>query len=153
MKKTIEIIEMMVILLVITFILNTYFFAFLKVFGSSMEPSYYNGDHLIIKKWGRYSYNDVVAFFELEDQVFAIKRIVALPGDKIESDGNNIFVNGNKVASFEGEAYTFDLLDDEYYFLGDNHSISKDSRHYGPVRQEFIKGKVVGRVWPILRRE
>lgn len=153
MKKIIEIIEIIVVVLVITFILNTYFFTLYKVYGSSMEPAFENGDHLIVKKWGKYTYNDVVVFFEMEDQVFAIKRIAALPGDKIESDGNNIFVDGNQVVSFESEAFSFTLLDDEYYFLGDNHSISKDSKHYGPVRQEFIKGKVIGRVWPIFRRE
>ena len=153
MKKFVEIIELVLVVLVITFILNTYFFTLYKVYGSSMEPAYYNGDHLIVKKWGKYNYNDVVAFFEMDDQVFAIKRIVALPGDKIESDGNNILVNGEQVVPFESEAFMFTLLDDEYYFIGDNHNISKDSRHYGPVREEFIKGKVIGRIWPIFRGE
>ncbi len=149
MKKIIEIIELLIVVLVITFILNTYLFSFLKVYGPSMEPTFHHEDLLLIRKWGDYKANHIISFYKVDEQIFLVKRIIAIPGDNIESDGDNIFVNGVKSVPYQGEAFAFTLMDDEYFIVGDNHEVSIDSRNFGPIKKEFIQGIVIGRVWPV----
>jgi len=90
-------------------------------------------------------------------KLFAIKyihRIIALPGETIEWKNYEIWVNNRKLE----EPYMFDpftnrytetnefekvtLKDDEYFVIGDNRSISVDSRRFGPVKRENIISKV-----------
>ena len=83
-----------------------------------------------------------------------IKRIIALPGETIEWKNYEIWINNRKLE----EPYMFDkftnryketnefekvtLKDDEYFVMGDNRSISVDSRRLGPVKREYIISKV-----------
>ena len=114
---------------------------------------------------------DVVVFKYPEDPSRDfIKRCVGLPGDEIEIVDKNLFVNGHKV---EDHAYTFRLdsrtyprsvfLDDSYrnrdnfgpetvpaghyFFMGDNRDNSNDSRFWGPVPAEYIKGRAFLIYW------
>ena len=41
-----------------------------------------------------------------------------------------------------------DRADDEYFILGDNRLISKDSRYFGPIKESDLMGEVVFRIWP-----
>ena len=114
---------------------------------------------------------DVVVFkFPEDPSRDFIKRCVGLPGDEIEIVDKNLFVNGQKV---EDHDYTFRLdprnyprsvfLDDSYrhrdnfgpetvpdghyFFLGDNRDNSNDSRFWGAVPAEFIKGRAFLIYW------
>lgn len=122
------------------------------VIGTSMLPNYHNGDRFfIVKDWcvTEYNYEDVVCV-DIEDKML-IKRIIGLPGDLIEFKDGAVYRNGEKL---DESAYLpdgtqtviapnrptfYELGENEYFLLGDNRAVSKDSRSFGAVTS--LKGK------------
>ena len=135
------------------------------VSGSSMIPTFQNGDYLIIDKM---SYklnepkrNDIVVFRYPNDQTkFFIKRIIGLPNETVNIEGSVITIineehqNGFSldqpyVESVSDNTVHFELKDDEYFVMGDNRRASSDSRYWGAVARKSIKGRVLLRLFPI----
>ena len=96
---------------------------------------------------------DIVAF-SYQQQVM-IKRLVALPGDKVEIAGNAARINGHESTCLgpidatppvSVQPKTTQLRADEFFMLGDNRRYSSDSRVFGPVRQKALLGRVTW-VW------
>jgi signal peptidase I len=127
--------------------------------GSAMEPTYKDGDYLLINKLSKkYQRGDIVIFrYPQNPKEFFIKRIIALPGEKIQLKNGLVYLyNQQNPAGYQlNEPYlqsntkTFgldekviELGDNEYYMLGDNRSASKDSRSFGPVKESYFIGKV-----------
>ena len=123
------------------------------VSGESMEPNYYNGDRFfMVREWidDDYDYGDVVCV-KIDDKVL-IKRIIGKPGDLIELIDVDVYRNGEKI---DESAYLDDSVEtertgisskfivgmNEYFVLGDNRSVSLDSRIIGPVNT------VMGKTW------
>ena len=97
------------------------------------------------------------------------KRLVGLPGEDLRITDGKLYVNDTHVpiTNREGEIYytnpgyagsclksstdTFKVPAGQYFVLGDNSPNSSDSRYWGCVPAENIKGKVVGRYWPVNR--
>lgn len=106
------------------------------VSGASMEPTFHNGDYLIIDELS-YQFNgpqknDVIIFhYPLDPSKYFIKRVEGVPGEKINTNGKEIALKEN-----------------EYYVLGDNRGASSDSRIWGPVTKNFIVGRAIVRLWP-----
>ncbi len=100
--------------------------------GSSMVPTFQNGDYLIIDeityRFREPERGEVIVFrYPKNPSQFFIKRIVGLSGETV---GGII------------------LAQDEYYVLGDNNSASSDSRYWGPVKSKLIIGRAILRLWP-----
>ena len=76
-----------------------------------------------------------------------IKRIVAVPGDRVQIVEGVLYVNGSPES--KAGLYNFPVDYDhvmgegEYYILGDNRRVSRDSSEYGPIRAGWIYGKVI----------
>lgn len=106
------------------------------VSGASMEPTFKNGDYLIVDELS-YQFNgpqknDVIIFhYPLDPSKYFIKRVEGVPGEKINTNGKEITLKEN-----------------EYYVLGDNRGASSDSRIWGPVTKNFIVGRALVRLWP-----
>lgn len=131
-----------------------------------MEPTYVNGEYLIIDQI-TYRFNepkrgDVITFRYPEDpSVFFIKRIVGLPGETVVVDDEIVTVTIPGVetiqlvepyAKFDGPLFgrqSLTLEDDEYYVLGDNRPRSADSRVWGALPKENIMGRAFLRLLPI----
>lgn len=130
--------------------------------GHSMEPSLLDGDRLIVD---RVSYNlvdaqrgDVVVLrYPRNPAVDFVKRIVGLPGDQVELRDGGLYVNGAQVPcpwEWIGDHEDMPPVrvpDGNYFVLGDNRPISCDSREFGLVAAELIKGRVCARFWPLDR--
>lgn len=127
--------------------------------GSSMEPCLHDGDRLVVD---RVSYNlaevqrgDVVVLrYPRNPAVDFVKRIVGLPGDRIEMHRGTLFVNGDPCDAYgcipdRQELAALEVPDGNYFVLGDNRPISCDSRDFGLVAQELLKGRVRVRFWPL----
>ena len=133
--------------------------------GQSMDPALTNQDVVLINKQA-YTFDqpqryDIVAFKLKEDTegYFNIKRIIGLPGEKVQIKNGHIFINGDVVSDLpfddlimtEGLAVDeVTLGEDEYFLMGDNCNNSEDSRYVniGNISLKEISGKVFFRVSP-----
>jgi len=130
--------------------------------GESMFPTFNNLDYLFIEKisyyFSSFKRGDVIVFRSpINESEFFIKRIIGLPGEKIEiNKGKIIIIKDNKKIEIE-EPYINDLLNknlkaiinnNEYFVLGDNRNKSFDSEEWGNLKKDKIIGKVFVRVWP-----
>ena len=108
--------------------------------------------------WNRLRRGDVVVFERPGGQggVY-IKRIAGLPGEDIRIAGGLVYLNGDLlVENFVQGVPKADTKEwfngpDEYFLLGDNRGDSNDSRSFGPVAGELIKGRAWLRCWPLPR--
>lgn len=166
-----EIIKVVSISLAIILPVRYYLIQPFYVKGASMEPNFHDHEYLIIDEIS-YRLNEpvrgqVIVFrYPKDPQEYFIKRIIGLPGEKVQiKDGQvKIFNNESPDGVVLNEIYLPDGLgtydnsesiiqigENEYFVLGDNRPASKDSRSFGPVDKAFITGKVLFRGWPFDR--
>ena len=167
------------VVVIIVLLLFIFVVGLQQVVGPSMEPTLHEGNIAIVNKLlyrvGKIERNDIIVL--MQDEKYMIKRVVGLPGEKVEYKDNYVFVNGEQfkepfidfdkvhtedfsVASLrcktENVCCDADAASDEcntipegmYIVLGDNRENSLDSRDYGLVKRKQIVGKVWMRVWP-----
>ncbi len=180
-----ETLETVAIALVIFFALQLSFQNY-KVEGASMEPSFKEGEYLMVNKVVYVSFDpsslrsvlpflpgksgdgfrlfhppnrgEVIIFhFPKDPSRDFIKRVIGLPGDRIEIRRGDVFVNGEKIDELYIERKgTFSMSEltvpqDTYFVLGDNRVVSNDSREWGGVPKENIIGKAWFAYWPTSR--
>lgn len=129
------------------------------VSGSSMNPTYYNGDVLkgeIVTSYTKIERGDVITFSH--DHTTLIKRVVGLPGETISFDNGSLYIDDAlldtdypdmKDPGILADGSKIKLKSDEYFCLGDNRNNSMDSRVFGPVKRSQIHLKIVD---PIFKR-
>lgn len=164
-----ETIKVVVISLAIILPIRYYLVQPFFVKGASMEPSFEDGDYLLVDeisyRFSQPTRGDVIIFRYPEDRSqFFIKRIIGLPGETIEVKNNKVIIYNTE--SSEGfllaESYLgpnqetlgnmlVRLDGNEYFVLGDNRLASSDSRRWGPVDKTLITGKAFLRAWPFGR--
>jgi len=155
MKIIKEIIPYIVIVLVVVLI-RTFIITPVRVDGDSMKNTLKNGDILLLYKLGSINRLDIIVLDEEKDNEKIIKRVIGLPGETVAIKKGKIYIN-DKVIDDEyayGETSDYDkvtLEDDEYFILGDNRLISKDSRYFGPIKKSEKKGKIVFRLFPFTK--
>jgi len=130
--------------------------------GHSMEPSLQDGDRLVVDRVscsvGEMHRGDVVVLrYPRNTEVDFVKRIVGLPGDRVALRNGQLWVNGAMapddwtcIADRE-TTRDFEVPTGCYFVLGDNRPISCDSREFGLVPGELLKGRVRARFWPLDR--
>lgn len=155
MKVIKEVIPYIVIVVVVVLI-RTFIITPVRVDGDSMKNTLKNGDILLLYKLSSINRFDIIVLDEEKDNEKIIKRVIGLPGDTVAIKKGKIYIN-DKVIDDEyayGETSDYDkvtLGDDEYFILGDNRLISKDSRYFGPIKEKEIKGKIVFRLFPFTK--
>lgn len=148
-----------------TLVVKTFFIDTFVVRGDSMEPAFRDGDYLILDKVSYHFYKPqkgdvVVVRSEEPDQNF-IKRIVGLPGERIEIQNGIIAIKKDRVSEgkileepylFSGAITPIDTVialdDEEYFIMGDNRLFSIDSRTLGPFSASRFKGRVLFSIHP-----
>ena len=160
------------ILEVIVFAVGIFFFVYLlimrphKIKGQSMMPNFPDAEYLLTEKVSYYLHKpqrgDVVVFTppvsELDE---FIKRIVALPGERIMIKSGEVYVNGNLLketyipddfntyeGSFLSEGVEYTVPEGKFFVMGDNREHSSDSRYWGPVTPKEISGRAWVIYWP-----
>ncbi|NCQ16206.1 signal peptidase I [Candidatus Falkowbacteria bacterium] len=166
-----ELIKVVLISLAIIIPIRYYLIQPFYVKGASMEPNFYDREYLIIDeisyRFHEPARGDIVVFrYPRNPEEYFIKRVIGLPGEKVQIKDGAIYIynqaqpDGLKLAEayLLADTLTYGLSgaavalgDGEYYVLGDNRNASKDSRSFGPVDKKFITGRVLLRGWPFNR--
>jgi len=128
--------------------------------GNSMEPTYRDGDHLIIDKltyrFRQPARTEAVAFYyPLNPERSFIGRVIAREGDTVRGVNGSVFVNGQELTenyvspTFRGkDNFGPTIVPEGYYFImGDRRDSVSDSRHWGGVPRKYVWGRVFGRIW------
>ena len=140
-------------IIIFIIIIRMYIITPVRVDGTSMHQTLADGDILLLYKMAQYDRYDIVVLDEEYDDEIIIKRIIGLPGETVEIKDNKIYIDEVEInddyAYGETSDYEKITLDDgEYFILGDNRLISKDSRYFGPVKKDDLMGEAVFRLWP-----
>jgi len=161
-----EVAKIVIIALVIVVPIRYFLFQPFFVKGQSMEPNFENGDYLIVDEIS-YRFHDpqrgdVVVFkYPYNSSQRYIKRIIGLPGETVEiKDGKVIIINDKENQVLDESKYLsssvqtfgngdFVINPGEYFVLGDNRSVSADSRSWGLLPRYDMVGKVFLRAWPL----
>ncbi|MDQ7030009.1 MAG: signal peptidase I [Ardenticatenia bacterium] len=153
-----EIIETIVLTVVIFLLIRIPTQTF-RIEGFSMEPSFIPGQYLIVNKavyWFREPSRGEVVVFRFSDNPPQdyIKRIIGLPGETVEVQNGQVYINGQPLEEpwplkpgFYSDA-PITLGPNEYYVLGDNRGNSSDSHAWGPLDGDRIIGKAWIAYWP-----
>jgi signal peptidase I len=139
----------------------TFLYQPVRVEGTSMLPRLVDQDRLFINKFVYHfeaiEPGDVVVFhYPRDPQKSYIKRIIAIPGDRLLIDRGRVYVNGKLLSEpYIPEEYRdtrsqdeMIIPKDEYFVMGDHRSISSDSREFGAVKRDLIYGKAAFVYWP-----
>ncbi len=158
-----EVVKVVLLALLIVFPIRYFLFQPFIVRGSSMEPSFYEADYLIVDQIS-YRFRDpergeVVVFnYPQDPQKRHIKRIIGLPEEEVVIEEGRIFItDADETILLEEEYLTLprtldeeriSLGEDEYFVMGDNRGSSFDSRNWGSLPEENIIGKVFFQISP-----
>lgn len=135
------------------------------VSGASMENTFHSGEYLIVDqisyRFEEPEAGDVIVFrYPRNPSTFFIKRVIGMPGDTINIDGNVVTITNETYPNgyVLDEPYINDmapntfltesLSDREYFVMGDNRDHSSDSRTWGVLQRENIIGRALVRLFP-----
>ncbi len=146
-----------VFILVFVLGIKRYVVSPIKVNGESMMTTLHDGDIMILNIIG-YRFDDIKRFDIVvvrEKHELLIKRVIGLPGEKIEYKDNQLYVNGKKVKDDYGseitEDFSVEVAKNHYFVLGDNRTNSMDSRVFGAFPKKSIMGKTNLILFPFSR--
>ncbi|MWC29336.1 signal peptidase I [Paenibacillus sp. MMS18-CY102] len=151
----------LVLAVVLSFLIQNYAFAQVKVINISMQNTLVEGQRLFEDKITYHistpKRGDIVIIDDPTQDRNLVKRVIGLPGETIDIRDGYVFINGVKLE----EAYTkgmtyprvikmpYTIPAKHIFVMGDNREQSDDSRTFGAVKYDDIEGRVVLRVWPL----
>jgi signal peptidase I len=168
-----EYFESIAITAIIALFATTFVVQAFKIPTGSMESNLLIGDHLLVNKfvYGLHSgflskilpykelkRGDVIVFkYPHSPEVAYVKRLIGLPGEKVEMVGRTVYIDGKPLE----ETYTqyidagsiyehygpFTVPEGQYFAMGDNRDNSQDSRFWGNVPRDHIIGKALAIYW------
>ena len=136
-----------IIVLIAIILIRTFLYSPIRVNRTSMYPTLQDKEFMILNK---IALKDGIDRFDIvvvkTNNTNIIKRVIALPGESVMYKDNKLYINGKVMEDNYSKTATEDfdnivLKEDEYFVMGDNREVSKDSRIIGPVNIKSIKGK------------
>ncbi|CDN43598.1 MULTISPECIES: signal peptidase I [Paenibacillus] len=175
-KEVFEWVKALAIAAILVWLIRWFLFAPFAVDGPSMQPNFHTGERLIVNKIifdiRQPHRGEVVVFHVPQEGRDFIKRVIALPGDKVKVEGDDVFVNdvkqdepylkqaieeANKKGelwnqtgpNFPNENVTEGTVPaDSFLAMGDNRSNSEDSRRIGYIPYKQLIGRADVIFWP-----
>ena len=150
-----------IVIIIVVVLVRTYIITPVIVVGDSMVPTLKENQILLLNK-ADYKFNEIerydIVVIKVENSEI-IKRVIGLPGENIEYRDNILYIDGNKVETkynFETDDFTLHSIcncdkipQDKYLVLGDNRTVSADSRIIGLIDKKDIEGSAHISIWPI----
>ena len=161
MKKFIKELVPYVIIVLVVVLIRSFLVTPVIVSGDSMVPTLKDKELLLLNKIN-YRLNDIKRFdivvIRLDNKEI-IKRVIGLPGEEVLYRSNTLYINGHEIENkynFDTEDFSLKTIcncqripEDKYLVLGDNRSVSADSRIMGLIDREDIEGSVEISLWPV----
>ena len=149
-KHIVEIILASILAVFIAGFIRIFFFDTYIITNKSMQPTLDEGDEILLIKrnfiFDRIKNFDIIVFRMGENNL--VKRVIGCEGDRIEIIDGELYLNNDLI---KYEYYIFDeeynasyiIGKNQYFVLGDNISVSEDSRSFGLINESYIIGKVI----------
>ena len=158
-----EFVQILFLSALIVLVLNNFIVQLYWIPSPSMEPTLLIKDRVIVSKvsyWrNQPERGDIIVFkFPLDTKINLIKRVIGLPGERLSVKNNLVYINDKALT----EPYVptqikipdfgpVEIPAGQYFMMGDNRENSADSRVWGFVKHEQIRGKAVYLYWPFTR--
>ena len=151
----------LVIVAAVAILVATLWLPVLQIYGSSMSTTLEDGEIVVSIKSSDFEQGDIVSFYY--NNKILIKRVICGAGDWVDIDeSGTVYVNGveleepyltEKALGDCNITLPYQVPDGKIFVMGDHRSTSVDSRNtaVGCVAQEQIVGKIVFRVWPVMK--
>lgn len=149
------------IAVLIAVVLRVFVFDVVWIGGASMGEALRAGDAVLVTKFDYWTstprQGDIIAYVPNGSAEAYIKRVIAIPGQKIEINAGYTLINDaplseSYVTREDDKSYAaIQLQGNEYYCMGDDRKASADSRQHGPVTGGQVKGKARIILWPLNR--
>jgi len=167
-----EVVETLVLTVLIFLGIQTFVAQPYKVQQGSMETTLLQDQYVLVDKltprWATYSHGDIVVFDPPESWTSVggvpfIKRVIGLPGDRIELRDGLVYVNDIRLREdylfsangrpestdpTPGGATSWLVPEDGLFVMGDHRRNSADSRSFGPIEVSHVIGRAWLRYWP-----
>ena len=149
----------LIIVAAVAALLATLVMPVLQISGSSMAPTFNEGEVVVTLKTKSLETGDIIAFYH--GNKILVKRVIAGSGNWVNMDEDGqVYINGEKLnESYIDELslgdvdieFPYQVPDGHWFVLGDKRTLSIDSRNseIGSVSSDDIVGKLIFRVWPI----
>ena len=162
-----ELVETVFLTVVIFLVIQTLVAQPYKVEQHSMETTLLPDQYVLVDKltprFNDYGRGDVIVFEPPSayrgDGTPFIKRVIGLPGDRIDIHDGAVYVNdvrldepyvrANEPTEANGSDASWVIQAGNLFVLGDNRENSSDSRVFGPVRRDSVVGRAWLRYWPL----
>lgn len=147
---------------VIALLLRFFVFEFIRVDGSSMEPTLYTNEYVFMEKvtywFGSPQYGDIVICSYPQRTETFVKRVIGTEGDTIEVRDGTLYINGTADTKYYSSYINYEMAptivpEDTVFVMGDNRNASMDSTNssIGPLPYNMILGEAVFVIWPFDR--
>jgi signal peptidase I len=179
-RLVVELLSLITLAVVIAVVLRTFVVGTYLIPSGSMEPTLMINDRILVDKVAYHLHSihraDIVVFSTPPAEncggapvADLVKRVIGLPGETVSLSRGQVYINGKHLAepwlprsaqqdTTPGPSQAPYALTHPYtvpagdvYVMGDNRTVSCDSRYWGPIRDSSIVGKVDFRIWPLSR--
>ena len=163
-KKTIEFVKELVLAVLMALLFTVFIISHNKIPSPSMVDTINEGDHILTNMlpfYYRDPHKGEIVVFKQGDESW-IKRVIGEPGDVIEIQEGNVYVNGELIdeslyienpgisqpIQSMSVPFPYEVPEGHYFLMGDNRQQSHDSRYIGAIKRENIYGKGWIKIYP-----
>ena len=138
---------------VFALLLRLFIFEFVIISGDSMLPTLHSQEMIVVTKAFYTPARGDIIVFHTDMEKNLVKRVIALPGEKLEIKDGVIFVNDQALDTayqYQGEDDNYPAAivpEGSYFVMGDNRPNSLDSRIIGTIERNQILGKMAFVIW------
>ncbi|MEW6381151.1 MAG: signal peptidase I [bacterium] len=163
-----EYLEAIIIAVALALVIRTFIVQAFKIPSGSMIPTLQIGDHILVNKFiyrfEKPQRGDIIVFkYPKDPSRDFIKRLIGRPGDTLEIQNKHVYLNGKALdepytihESGEASMYVppnrdnfgpITIPEGYFFVMGDNRDCSLDSRFWGLLQEDLIKGKAFIIYW------